>query len=572
MSEDKDVKQSLDLSRVPVRRTERLVVNEPLYPILSIDELPPMSDQRDELPHEKRKYLRPEEKVVHIHEPEHIWPRHAVTAHEVLMKARQPYISDELGRTGSIIASVNIGDDDSKQSKYQTEHGRDALEAANHVHETQEHFHLLKSVVISLAESQGVENEEYVHGKPHRQERVGSIILVNRHPEDTLTKKFMRRLEWGMPFYGSVDAPAKFVNAIHRLHTENRNFLRETKYVPRDMEGLKADMSLAFERSVQWLVDNSEQHNGMVAYKNPIKGGGIRNQGWRDSSNAMVHQNGEWANDQYGIAPIEVQGEAFDAFQNAALVYRELFKDNSKADELDERAWHLFHIIKENGFRNGRFVSGFDWDQNNQLRPIDTTTSAAGRFLGSKIAKLDNPEVQEMVEQTILRLFKEDMLTKWGLRTVASSEEFYVPWVYHNGVWKYDTDDIGANLSDLGYFGLDRILSALTTAQHKETGVFYEHVSGDDSEDQPVIPGQDIYVFNELYRELYLWMQAPPAGQTWSATSEIAKITRLANRPHITAIDPKKLALEKKIWEQLPDHIRQVVSIYEPNLAIALSR
>lgn len=569
MSQDKVTLPLVGVAGVTAKHHhENLVADEPLYPILSIDELPPTNDLRGNLSYEQRKKLRPEEKVVHIHEPEQLWPRQIVTAHEVTMKAMRARTVDELGRKGPIVASVNIGEDDTKLSRYETEHGRDAIESGKHVFEL--YPRVLDSVVVSLSESQGVENEQYFAGLPFRQEKVGSIILVNRHPDDPLAQKFKRRLGWGQPFYGSVDAPALFINAIYKLHQQNPNYLRERKYKPRDLNGMSANISLAFERAVGWLEENSEQNRGLIAYKNPIKNGGIRNQGWRDSANAMVHKNGQWASDEFGIAPIEAQGEAFDAFQNASRIYREFFKDHNKADELDERAWQLFRIIKEKGFKDGRFVSGFDWDSSRKLRAIDTTTSAAGRFLGSKIARLDNPEIQEMVEQTISRLFQEDMVTKWGLRTLASSEEVYVPWVYHNGVWKYDTDNVAANLSALGFNGLDRVLGALTTAQHKKTGVFYEHVSGDDSDDTPHIPGQDVYVFNEIYQEVYLWMQAPPAAQTWSATSEIAKQVRYQQSALLCAKDAKKLAFEKKIWAQLPDKIIQTVTEQVPKLALIL--
>jgi hypothetical protein len=569
MSKDKDILPHWGVSAVTARHHhERLVQDEPLYPILSIDELPPAGGLSDTPPREVSRYLRPEEKVVHIHEPEHIWPRRSVTAVEVCMRATRARHIDEIGHKGTTVASVNIGEDDSKLSRYQTQHGRDALQAANDLYRLSPK--LLETEVVSLAESQGVENERYIAGHPHGQERVGSIILVNRDRQDRVGQKFTRRLGWGFPYYGSVDAPASFINSIHRLHQKNPSFLKETKYKPRDLEGMSADMSLAFERSVKWLVDNSESNDGLIAYKNPIKGGGIRNQGWRDSANAMVHKTGEWASDEFGIAPIEVQGTAFDAFQNAAKIYREFFNNRDKADELDERSWQLLKIVMEKGFHDGRFVSGFDWDHNRQLRPIDTTTSAAGRLLGSKLARLESPEMQAMVRQTISRLFEEDMVTKWGLRTLASSEGSYVPWGYHNGVWKYDTDVIAQNLSSLGYFGLDRLLGATTTAQHKKTGVFYEHVSGDDSEENPVIPGQDIYVFNESYQEMYLWMQTPPPGQTWSASTEIAKQIRYQSIPSHAA-DPMKFADEKRIWKKLPDPIQRMVSLHEPDLALALS-
>jgi hypothetical protein len=572
MPKDKSHKPPLDVRIVESqRRPEKATFAEPFYPILKIEELPPTEDLRGELPSRMRNHLRPEEKVVHIRNYEHVWPARSVSALEVCMKAARARHAEQIGYNGPTVASVNLSDGSREKSAYEKQHGRDDLQTATDLYPL--FPKLLDATIHSLAESQGVEDEPYKEGVPHGQEKVGSIILVDSDHEDSTDHKFTTRLGWKFPFYGSVDAPLSFINAIALRCESDPSYLLKNTYRSRDPGRPEFALAVAFERSVQWMKENADYHQGLVAYKNPIKGGGIRHQGWRDSSPAMVHSNGDWASDEYGIAPIEVQGLAFDAYRNAAKIYREVYNDPKKAAEFDERAWELQKQVIESGFvgtsDGGYFASGFDWGPNGQLRPIETATSAMGRLLGSGLVRSDNPEAQEKVRQTISTLFSPGMITRWGVRTLHSKEVAYYDDWYHLGTsWGYDSNENAKNLSTLGHFGLDRILGATTTYQHQETGVFYEHVSGEDSE-KPIIPSQDVYVYNQLHEEMYLSTRIPEGGQTWSASSELAKVHRYGRIP-LHATDPKKLAFEKRIWKGLPDSVQRVVTLFEPDLAIAL--
>src|SRR4051812_40445004 len=111
MSEDKDVVSSVDLTVSSVVRGDTgLRVNEPLYPILKINELPRTADLKAQLPREVSKYLGPQMEVVHIHQPELIWPARKVSAIEVCMKAARARHANEIGYNGPTVASVNLQD------------------------------------------------------------------------------------------------------------------------------------------------------------------------------------------------------------------------------------------------------------------------------------------------------------------------------------------------------------------------------------------------------------------------------------------------------------------------------
>ena len=542
-------------------------------PILKVSELPGSPADRDsryrgQLPTREKKYLKGHEKVVLIKASKSELPPRPLTPLEVAVKAANADTPDEIGLKGPTVASINPIENSSARSRYQAQHGRDDLQAANDLAE--DFPVLVDTTILTLSKSQGVENEENLPGVPFRQERVGSIILLDLHKDDRLGRKFSAIAGWGYPRYTSADAPGSYINLIARRWRQDPSYLIRHNYDARD--GATYALTKGFERSVQWLMDRTDENpEGFVEYKKYAYGG-MRNQGWRDSASAMVHIDGSWANSDYGLAAIDVQGISFDAFRNAAKIYREfdLLKNEKKADELDERAWNIQRRIIHDGWAGTHFVSGWDRTENNYSRQIASKTSAIGRLLRSGILKTDNPETHEKLRQTIRGLMAPDMLTRWGLRTLSSDELGYVPFSYHIGpIWPHDTNEIAAGMSDHGYFGLDRIISATTTHLHQTTGVFYEHISGDDS-DEPNVPQRDTYVYSELYDELYLWEQVPPIAQTWAATTEYAKERRLSVNPQ-HAIDPAKLSFEKQIWTNLSDSVKKTVFLYEPELALALS-
>jgi glycogen debranching enzyme len=536
----------------PVIRPET-AVTEPFYPILHRSELhwdvETDARLRGELPGEIRKYLKPYQHVVHIHHPELALADHRVNELEVCMRAARAARVEEIGRHGPTVASVDLSGHG--ESRYERQHGRDDLHAALDLYPLAPE--LLKTTVKTLAEKQGVNREEYREGQRYGFEQPGAIILVDRPDNDPVGRKFSNYQKWRFPFYGSVDAPATFVSALYRLHKGDPSYLLRENYNSRD--GNNYAMSHAFEMAVQWLVERTEANpEGLIEYSNPVKEGGMRNQGWRDSASAMVHEDGSWANSDQGVAPIEVQGFAFDAFTHAARIFRELYKDDMKAGDLEERARNIQKVVIEKGYvhdsKGGYFVSGFDRYDNGLLRQMRVRTSAMGRLLATGILKTANPEVQLMVWETMKTLLQPDMLTPNGLRTLSSQETAYVPFSYHVGpIWKQDNDECARGFSNHGAYGLDRIVGQATTNLHQRTGVFYEHVSGYGSE-TPHVPTRDTYVWDELNEELYLFEQAPPAGQTWAASSEWAKKHRYILIPDV-ATDPKVREVEKTILNQI---------------------
>jgi glycogen debranching enzyme len=400
MSEDKDVSPDLGVSELKAQRREKLIINEPEYPILKIDELPlgkQSPDLREKLG-QREKYLEPWEKVVHIREHKAVWPERHVTAIEVCMKATKARHALEMGLYGPASASVTVDEQSADRDRYPDIHGRDSIDIAEDLIESNPQ--VARATAFYLATKQGVEDIPYIPGRPYKQEKPGSIILRSSNPNSAMAQKFANKLSWDPLYFGSVDAPSKYVNLLALIRNADRSFLVGNIYRSRDAGAPNLTMSVAFDRCLEWITDNADSHDGLAAYKNEVPGGGMRNQGWRDSDTAMINEKGELASDEYGIAPIEVQGFTFDAYRNSARILRELHRDTKRADEMEDRAWELQRLIINKGFvhtsEGGFFASGFDWDDKRQLRPLRVATSAMGRLLGSDILKSQNPDAQEI--------------------------------------------------------------------------------------------------------------------------------------------------------------------------------
>lgn len=534
---------------------------EPKYPILHISEI-----ERDEarekalrmqLPENVRMYLRPHQKVIDSRYRQTEMPEHMPTALETIMAASGVGHIEDIGKRPTV-ASVNPVEG-GERSRYQVRHHRDDDEVANHLYH--QFPKLLDMSVVSSAETQGVENELYIEGRPHRQEKPGSIILRDGDRSDPVIKKFSKYQGWDFPFYGSVDAPLTFITSIARLQKDDPAYLWRRMYNSRAGYPNPRKMIEAFKLSVDWLLEKSlENKEGLIEYKNPIKNGGMRNQGWRDSASAMVHADGQWANSSQGISSIEVQGFAYDALREAQRIYTDVFNDPEKAGILGERADLVQCTVLEKGYiedsRGGYFVSGFDRDDNGILRPMAVRTSAMGRLLGSSLVKTGRPQDWEKIKQTVLTITSPEMLNRWGIRTMSSEEPAYVPFLYHRGpVWLHDSNDIAANLSNLGLYGADRLIGGSTTNLVGTTGFFPEFTTGDDDE-EPIFPERDTYVYDELYDEVYLFEQHPPFWQTWGASSEAYKEYRYSSLIPAEATSSWAQEVERQVIANRPDLVR----------------
>jgi glycogen debranching enzyme len=240
-------------------------------------------------------------------------------------------------------------------------------------------------------------------------------------------------------YFGSVDATPWFliVYAQHLRWTGDLAFAEE--------------LLPAAEGALRWIDEYGDADgDGFVEYETR-SAGGIRNQGWKDSHDSVVHADGRFADPPIALA--EVQGYVYLAKKRMADVYASLGRAGdaerlvSEAEALKARFNDAFWMEDER-----YFAMALDRDK----RQVRTVTSNPGHCLYCHI--IDDDKARAVAK----RLLAPDMFSGWGIRTMSKSAVAYNPMSYHNGsVWPHDNALIAAGMKR---YGLTRSTNRVATS------------------------------------------------------------------------------------------------------------
>jgi glycogen debranching enzyme len=209
------------------------------------------------------------------------------------------------------------------------------------------------------------------------------------------------------------------------------------------------------EAALTWIDRYGDRDgDGFVEYQTRSPGG-IRNQGWKDSHDSIVHADGRIA--ETPIALSEVQAYVYLAKQRMADVYDAL-GDSHRAEFLRAESHVLRRKFNEAFWMDDEqfFAAGLDRDK----RQIRTIMSNPGHGLYCDI--VDNDKSEALAK----RLLAPDMFSGWGIRTMSKSAAAYNPMSYHNGsVWPHDNALIAAGLKRYKFArSTNRVATALFDA------------------------------------------------------------------------------------------------------------
>jgi glycogen debranching enzyme len=242
----------------------------------------------------------------------------------------------------------------------------------------------------------------------------------------------LKEVPFGL-YYGSVDATPLFVILVglYVERTGDESTLRE--------------LWTAVERALQWMDSSGDiDGNGFLEYDGVGAKGlqhGLRNQGWKDSFDAIFHADGDLA--QGPIALCEVQGYAYAAKRLAAQCARRLGLDNL-AERLDRSASNLAQRFEDAFWCEeiGLYAIALD----GQKRPCRVRASNSGHLLWTGIARPDR------ARRIADAMVSADFFSGWGIRTLAKGEPRYNPMSYHNGsIWPHDNSLIALGFSRYGF-------------------------------------------------------------------------------------------------------------------------
>ena len=275
-----------------------------------------------------------------------------------------------------------------------------------------------KSAVSFLGSRQGTVDNAF------REEQPGKIMHELRRGELAAVRAVPHT-----PYYGSVDATALWLLLVAELAVWTG-----------DLDGFEL-RAASVDAALDWVDGPGDPDgDGFVEYERRSRVG-LRNQGWRDSFDAVLHDDGTPA--QGPIALAETQGYVYYAKRRLAAVYGQL-GDVERAERLAQSAANLKRAFNERFWMEdeGFYAMALDGEK----RQVRAVSSTIGHALWSRIV------AEQHVPDVVRRLMAPDMFTGWGIRTLSKDTRFYNPVSFYNGsVWPFDTALIANGLKKHGY-------------------------------------------------------------------------------------------------------------------------
>jgi glycogen debranching enzyme len=278
---------------------------------------------------------------------------------------------------------------------------------------------IARGVLRTLANTQATFTDPASDAQP------GKILHELRHGE----MANLREVPFGR-YYGSIDATPLFV-MLAGMYFERTGDL-----------ALIRDIWPNVRAALSWIDRFGDMDgDGFIEYSRAVESG-LANQGWKDSYDAICHDDGCLADGP--IALCEVQGYVFAAKRHAAKMAEALGLQEESAN-LSKQSEELQDRFEKSFWCEDRGIYALALD--GSKRPCKVYSSNALHTLLTKIAAPDR------ARRTARSLFDANGFSGWGVRTLSAGQPRYNPMSYHNGsVWPHDNALIALGLS---YYGMN---------------------------------------------------------------------------------------------------------------------
>jgi glycogen debranching enzyme len=312
--------------------------------------------------------------------------------------------------------------------------GRDTLTAAWQAAMTNRN--MMVGTLAELARWQGTEVNDWRDEQPGKmlhQANSGPLAMLNINP--------LRR------YYGSITTSGFYPVIVSELWhwTGDKALVR-----PFIEPALK---------SLRWLDECADQDgDGFYEYQTRSEQG-LRNQGWKDSDDAIVHEDGSQA--PVPLATCEEQGFVYLAKLHLSELLWWL-DEKDTAHRLSREATELKQRFNETFWMDdlGFLAMAIDAEK----RQVKSIGSNAGHCLASGIVD------EAFVKKTADRLFADDMFSGWGIRTLSNRHPAYNPYSYHRGsVWPVEHGSFAVGLVR---YGLHEYVERICRAQFEAAALF----------------------------------------------------------------------------------------------------
>jgi glycogen debranching enzyme len=194
-------------------------------------------------------------------------------------------------------------------------------------------------------------------------------------------------------------------------------------------------------RILDWLREHGDRDkDGYLEYLT-LSSRGTKNQGWKDSGNAVLYEDGSPVPAPLGTC--ELQGYWFASLQMmSALSWVRGEKESAK--ELWRHAMDLKSRFNRDWWMEKESFFALALDPDKQQVPA--LTSNVGQCIATGI--IDDEHLPKVVG----RLFAPDMFSGWGVRTLSTNDRSYNPLEYHLGsVWAVENATIVFGLARFGF-------------------------------------------------------------------------------------------------------------------------
>jgi glycogen debranching enzyme len=274
-----------------------------------------------------------------------------------------------------------------------------------------------RETLTFLARHQGKKYDE------ERDEEPGKIPHEYRRGELARTAEIPHR-----PYYGSVDATPLFLV----LADEYVRFTADLRLID--------TIAPELEAAVRWILTRCERDiRGLLTY-DVGHGGRLRNQGWKDSGDAICFPDASLAAGP--IALVEVQGYAIDGLERAAGLLEKVGRPEI-AGAARRRATALRETI-ENLYFDERGACALAIDGKGER--VSTRTSNPGHLLFSSAIGV------ERARSISAGLLAGGLWAGWGIRTLSAEHAAYNPLSYHRGsVWPHENSMIAFGMARYGW-------------------------------------------------------------------------------------------------------------------------
>jgi len=296
---------------------------------------------------------------------------------------------------------------------------------------------MMHGALDALARTQGTRDDDWRDEQPGRmlhEAHTGPLSALNVNPRGRS--------------YGSVTTSGLYPF-----------ILAELWHWTGDAEAVRPYVEPAL-RALAWL-DRERLHDGLYTYQTRSSDG-VKHQAWKDSPDAIVY--GDGAPVEPPIATCEEQGFVYIAKLHFAETLFSLGMHDDAQRLFDEsvalrKRFNEAFWMEDEGY----YALALDAD-GKQVRSI---ASNAGHCIATGIAD------PEHVPRVADRMFRDDLFSGWGIRTLSSAHPAYNPYSYHLGsVWPVEQ---GTFAMGFMRYGLHERAQQLARAQFEAASLFDFH-------------------------------------------------------------------------------------------------